>query len=115
MDQGKPTRPQSYTKNEKQLRDSESVSNSILQAYQLVAQFQTLSHEYVHTSNIIQTEQVTFRNTYAYTYMHVTINIEKRGQRFGRIKTEEREGINGVIILDAKIKRKIRWKKIEDT
>lgn len=47
--------------------------------------------------------------------MHVTINIEKRGQRFGRIKMEEREGINGVIILDSKIKRKMRWKGIEDT
>lgn len=108
MDQGKPTWPQPYTKNDRQLRDSESGSSSLLQgiAHQLVVQFQKLSHENVYTSNIIQTRQVIFRNSYAYTHMHVTIIIEKRGQRFGRVKKKEREGITGVIILDSKIKRK---------
>lgn len=35
------------------------------------------SFENIHESNIIQIEQITFRNIYAYTYMHVAIINEK--------------------------------------
>lgn len=40
----------------------------------------------MHTSSIIQIEQVIHRNihTCAFTYMRVTINEEKRGHRFER-------------------------------
>lgn len=57
--------------------------------HQVVIQYQMVSPEDIHGSNIIQTKQVTFRNiyniylyVYAYTYLHaITIN-ERRGHKF---------------------------------
>jgi hypothetical protein len=38
--------------------------------HQLVVQCQIISPEYIHTKNIIQTEQIALRNIYDYSYTH---------------------------------------------
>ena len=45
-----------------------------------------VSPENIHTSNIIQTEHIIFRNifVYTYSYMHITTISEKRGHEFER-------------------------------
>jgi hypothetical protein len=74
-----------------------------------------VSPEYIHTSNVTQTQQVIFGNisVYANTYMHVVAVSEKRGHGFererrlyGSICREKKEERNYVIIFTKR--RKIK-------
>jgi hypothetical protein len=56
-----------------------------------------VSPENIHTSDIIQTEQVIFRNIYVYTYRCVT-TITEKSHEFERAR-DGLEGEVGVIIL----------------
>jgi hypothetical protein len=42
----------------------------------------------IHTSNIIRTKKIIFRNIYVYTYIHIIIISEKRGHKFEREQAE---------------------------
>ena len=46
-------------------------------AYHFAVQCQMVSPKSIHTSNIIKTKQVTFRNIYVYAFMH-TITISEK-------------------------------------
>lgn len=62
----------------------------------------------MHTSNIIQIEQVTFRNMHEYTCVHVT-TINNKGCEFerarrgvyGSVWREARDRGNGVVVLSS--------------
>lgn len=71
-------RPQSQTKNYSQLRNAKSRRNSYPKerAGKLVIQCQIVSHENIHTINIIQSEQVKF-GIYMCIHMHI-ITMKKR-------------------------------------
>lgn len=75
-------------KNSKKLRLAQSKRNSLLKGrtHQLVIQYQGVRGENIRTSNIVQTENNTFKNIYAYTYayMCVTKIPEKRVYDFER-------------------------------
>lgn len=68
---GKPMTPQPYTKDCRQLRKAES-RRSFPQgrAQQLVTQYQIVSQENIHISNIKGIEQVIVTILYLYAYMH---------------------------------------------
>jgi hypothetical protein len=67
-------RPQSCTKNYRQLRKAES-GKKIFFSWKSVAFCYPL---WKHTSNVIETEHLMFRNIYICTYMHVTTIHEKK-------------------------------------
>jgi hypothetical protein len=86
----KTTRPQPYTKSYRQLRDAEHRRDSLSQGrtHPLLIQYQMVSPENKHTSNIIQTEEFIFRNIYMYLHIHICMKQQK-GHGFDR---ESKEG-----------------------
>lgn len=54
--------------------------------YQLIVQYQMLSPGNIHTSTIIGTEHVIFRNIYVSTYIYIIIN--EKNHEFEREKGE---------------------------
>lgn len=69
VDGGKPMRPESYTKNCRQLMNAENRRNGLSQgwAYELVNQHQIICPENIHRSDIIQI-LFAFRNSHTYTH-----------------------------------------------
>jgi hypothetical protein len=80
MGEGVDKRPQSYKKKKKKYRHLRNAENGgnlpERRAYQLVIQYQIVSLENKHTSNI-QTEKVThtFRNAYIHTHVCVCVCV----------------------------------------
>lgn len=75
----------------------------------------------MHTSNVIQTEQVVFRSKYTYTtdtYMLACDKSERGGHEgegewggvYGRVWEEEKEGRNVVIYYNLKTEKKKKFK-----
>lgn len=104
-------RPQPYTKTYNQLRNAESGRKSFPQrrVYELDIQHQMVISENKHTSDIRQTEHISFReNVYTYAYMQVTTIKEKWGHEFerdqkgymGEFEGKKWKG-NDVIILES--------------
>lgn len=84
-DMGKPTRPQCYTRNYRQLRSAGSGRGAPGKRTPTGFQYQVVRPEDIHTSNIIWTEQVIFRKKYVYTCTHthtITISGEKKETEF---------------------------------
>lgn len=72
---GTPMRPQSYTKHYRQLRNTESETNSLHQ--EAAHQYQEVSPEtYIQVAD--KTGQAILRNIYSYTYMHANNNEWKQ-------------------------------------
>lgn len=71
VDREENIRPQRYIKCYRQQRNAECIKNSLSQkkAPKFVIQYQMIIFK--HTSNIIQMEQVIFRNMYI--YMHICV------------------------------------------
>lgn len=65
----KVTRPQPYQNYKKLKKESGRVG--LLQGPTGVVQFQTLSPENIHTSNLIRTEKVIFRTIYVYIHIKI--------------------------------------------
>ena len=80
MDRSKPVWPQPYTKTHSQLRNAESGRDSLPQerTHGLVVQYQTVSPESTHRSNITQSRLYLGIFIYTPTYMHVTATNEKK-------------------------------------
>jgi hypothetical protein len=84
-------RPQPYTNNHRQQKNSKRRRNSLPQGriYQSVGSYQMAIPENIHTSNITQIEQTVFIYlVYAYSSAHIyVLEIkEKRGCEFERDK-----------------------------
>lgn len=96
MGKAKSIRPPIY-KNYSPLRKAENGRGDHPQqrAHQLVAQCQESALK-THTSNIIWTQIVIFKNINVYknTYMHI-VTIEKRGHEFEQEKRDVRENVDG--------------------
>lgn len=101
MSEGKTTGPESNTENYKQIRNTEIGRNSLCQgiALQLVIQYQMVSPEKIHTSNIIQTqtEEVLFVYLgggvcifdHSHTRMHAYVCNNNNGKRTHEFKKEQ--------------------------
>jgi hypothetical protein len=74
-DMGKPTRPQCYTRNYRQLRSAGSGRGAPGKRTPTGFQYQVVRPEDIHTSNIIWTEQVIFRNIYMYVYIYMCVYV----------------------------------------
>ena len=70
----KPMRPELSTKNHRQPRKAGRRRDALPQgrAQLLIHQYSMVSPENIYTSNIIQSEQVIFRNVYEHTYVRCT-------------------------------------------
>lgn len=66
VDSGKPIRPQSYTKNYRQLRNAGSKRRDLLQrrVHKLLVHWQTFRPQTMHKGNSIWAQQVIIRNVY---------------------------------------------------
>ena len=102
-----------YTAKESQEWEKESSAGKSTPTGYPIPSGQPRVHTYIHTCNIIETEQVvfmylgTYTYTQTYTHMYVTIINEKRGLEFEREKEEaytggfegqKRRGRNAVVM-----------------
>lgn len=106
VDEGKPRKLQLYTENVRHLRKAGRRRNKLFQgrAYCLVIQYQLISPENIHASNITKTEQLLFQNIFIFHAIKIN---QRRDHRFEReqggciweFAGRKKEEGNGVIIF----------------